>query len=110
MEHFAEWGVLQDKELGTILLHIRLGRKEREKPSQHQREDRFLKHVKAGLHGWRYIHNHQGTAPQRVTFCSGETFHIKVQNFGYLYRTWESLLYSSNGYILIITNLFHFIF
>lgn len=86
MEHFAEWGVLQDKELGTILLHIRLGRKESEKPSQHQREDRFLKYVKAWLHGWRYIHNHQGTATQRVTFCSEETFQIKVQLGNHCYR------------------------
>lgn len=102
MEHFAEWVVLQNEELGTILLHIRLGRKESKKASQHQREDHVLKYVTAGLHGWRYIYSHKGTSTRRVAFCSGETFQVKSTKLWVSYKPWETQLYSSNGYSLII--------
>lgn len=55
-----------------------------------------------------YIYNHQDTSAQTVTFCSEEAFQIKSTKLWVSYKPWETQLYSSNGHILIITNLSHF--
>lgn len=72
---------MQDVELGTILLYVRLGMMEGKKTSQHQKEDDVLEDVTAWLCECRGIYNYQGASTQRVTFCSGENFQIKGTKF-----------------------------